>query len=177
MSDTTSLATYGILSEPETFTIERLLPGPIERVWAYLTQSELRRKWLAAGEMTLRVGEPFEFVWRNAELTDPPGEPPAGASEEHRLTSEIVELDPPHRLGITWGTTGGVTFALEPQGDEVLLTVTHRRVTERTVLLNVSAGWHAHLDTLVAVMRDAKPAPFWDAWSRLRMDYERRIAA
>jgi uncharacterized protein YndB with AHSA1/START domain len=41
---------YGVLSEPATLTIQRLLPGPIERAWAYLTESDLRRQWLAAGE-------------------------------------------------------------------------------------------------------------------------------
>ena len=62
---------YGSLTEPATLTIQRLLPGPIERVWAYLTQSDLRKQWLAAGEMSLKVGEPVEFVWRNDELGDP----------------------------------------------------------------------------------------------------------
>ena len=60
---------YGTLIEPATLKIQRLLPGPIERVWAYLTQSDLRRQWLAAGEMDMKVGAPFEFVWRNGELT------------------------------------------------------------------------------------------------------------
>ena len=63
-----------MVTEPSTLRIQRLLPGPIERVWAYLTESELRRKWLAAGEMEMKVGAPFELVWRNDELTDPPGE-------------------------------------------------------------------------------------------------------
>lgn len=64
---------YGELSEPATLTIHRLLPGPVERAWAYLTDSDLRRQWLAAGDMELKVGAPFEFVWRNDELSDPPG--------------------------------------------------------------------------------------------------------
>ena len=34
---------YGTLIEPTTLKIQRLLPGPIERIWAYLTDSELRR--------------------------------------------------------------------------------------------------------------------------------------
>ena len=38
---------YGVLTEPTTLTIQRLLPGPVERIWSYLTDSELRRKWLA----------------------------------------------------------------------------------------------------------------------------------
>ena len=69
---------YGTLSEPATLTLQRLLPGPIERVWAYLTDGELRRQWLAAGAMEEKVGAPVEFVWRNDELTDPPGERPEG---------------------------------------------------------------------------------------------------
>ena len=57
---------FGVLIEPATLKIQRLLPGPIERVWAYLTQSELRRQWLAAGDMEMKVGAPFELVWRKA---------------------------------------------------------------------------------------------------------------
>jgi uncharacterized protein YndB with AHSA1/START domain len=167
---------YGVLTEPDTLTIQRLLPGPVERVWDYLTQSELRRQWLAAGEMSLAVGAPFEFVWRNDELTDPPGPRPAGSAEEHRLECQITELDPPKRLSITWGSTGGVTFTLEPIGTKALLTLVHRRVPERSTLLSVSSGWHTHLDILAARMAGEEPAePFWDQINRLRPEYDRRI--
>lgn len=53
---------YGRLVEPATLKIERELPGPIERVWAYLTDSSLRRQWLASGDMSLQAGSTFEFV-------------------------------------------------------------------------------------------------------------------
>ena len=46
--------TYGVLTEPTTLTMQRLLPGPIERVWAYPTDSDLRRQWLDAGPMALQ---------------------------------------------------------------------------------------------------------------------------
>ncbi len=166
---------YGVLTEPGTLTIRRILPGPIERVWAYLTDGDLRRQWLAAGAMELKVGAPFELVWRNAELTDPPGKRPEGFGEEHRMESEITELDPPRKLGISWGTTGGVTFELQPKGDEVLLTVIHRRVPDRSILLNVSAGWHAHLDVLAARVAGKVPEPFWDHWAELKVEYDRRL--
>jgi uncharacterized protein YndB with AHSA1/START domain len=80
---------YGALIEPATLKIQRLLPGPIERIWAYLTDSELRRKWLAAGAMEMKVGAPFELVWRNDELNDPPSARPADFPEEHRMQSRI----------------------------------------------------------------------------------------
>ena len=168
---------YGALTEPATLKIERLLPGPIERVWDYLTQSDLRRRWLAAGQMEMKVGAPFELVWRNDELTNPPGQRPAGFSDEHRMQSRITELDPPYRLAFTWGNTGGVSFELEPKGNEVLLTVIHRRLPDRATMLNVSAGWHMHLDILAARASGKEPAPFWNGFSRLKTEYGRRLPA
>ena len=35
------------------------------------------------------------------------------------MKSEITEYDPPRKLSFTWGSTGGVTFELEPRGDKV----------------------------------------------------------
>lgn len=176
MSEHATLEAYGELIAPATLKIQRLLPGPVERVWAYLTESELRRTWLAAGEMEMRVGAAFEFVWRNDELTDPPGRKPEDFGEEHRMRCTITELEPPRRLAITWGEKGGVSFELQPQGDEVLLTLVHQRISDRKGLLDVSSGWHGHLDILVARLAGTAPSePFWDRWLQLRAEYERRL--
>jgi uncharacterized protein YndB with AHSA1/START domain len=174
MTDTRNQEGYGSLIEPATFKIERLLPGPIERVWAYLTEGDLRRQWLAAGDMDMNVGAEFELVWRNDELTRPPGQRPTGFADEHRMQSRITELHPPYRLTFTWGA-GDVTFELKPKGDDVLLSVTHRRLPDRGMTLMVGAGWHIHLDILVAQIRGTTPEPFWDGWSRLKTDYDQRI--
>ena len=177
MNATTKPDAYGALIEPATLKIQRRLPGPIERVWAYLTESDLRRQWLAAGPMEMKVGATFEFVWRNDELTTPAGKRPPGFPEEHRMEGRITEVDPPRKLAITWGNTGGVSFELEPRGKDVLLTLIHSRVTDRAILLRVSAGWHMHLDILVARIAGTEPLPFWDGWSRLQQEYERRTPA
>jgi uncharacterized protein YndB with AHSA1/START domain len=169
-------ADFATLTAADTVRIERVLPGPIDRVWAYLTDGNLRRQWLAAGDMDLREGAPFELVWRNDELTDPPGRRPDGFDAEHRMQSTIVAVDAPHRLVFTWGRGAEVTFELAPQGKSVRLTITHRRLPDRETLLKVGAGWHAHLDVLATRMAGAMPAgPFWDDWSRLRDEYDRRI--
>jgi uncharacterized protein YndB with AHSA1/START domain len=168
---------YGVLTEPATLKIQRLLPGPMDRIWDYLTKSELRRQWLAAGEMEMIVGAPFELIWRNDELTDWPGKRPPGASDEHRMESRITALDPPHRLAIAWKGSGEVSFELTPQDGQVLLTVVHRRLPDRATLLSVSAGWHMHLDLLVAGTTGANREPFWDGWSRLKQDYDRLLSA
>jgi len=58
------------LIKPSTIRFERLLPGPVERVWAYLTESKKRATWLAAGEFDLRVGGKIELHFDNESLTD-----------------------------------------------------------------------------------------------------------
>ena len=175
MNERVNPDSYGVLTEPATLKIQRMLPGPIERVWAYLTESDLRRKWLAAGEMEMKVGAPFELVWRNSELTDPPGKRPDGFGVEHRMQSEITELDPPRKLAFTWGKSGGVSMELEPRGERVLLTVIHRRLPDRGTMVGVSTGWHTHLDMLAARLAGEEPEPFWDGFIRLRKDYDERI--
>ncbi len=168
---------YAVLTDPSTLQIERLLPGPIERVWDYLTRSELRRKWFAAGDMDMQVGAPVELVWRNDELTNPPGPRPTGASGENRMQSRITELDPPRRLAIQWGAAGNVTFDLTQVQDDVLLTITHRGIPDRASLLSFAPGWHVHLDVLSTLFTGETPEPFWDGVNRLRIEYDQRLAA
>ncbi|MCI3133621.1 SRPBCC family protein [Phenylobacterium aquaticum] len=174
MSDLATLSPYGVRTETTTVRMQRLLPGPIERVWAYLTESDLRRQWLASGPMELKAGGHVELTWRNSELTPHEEERPEGMRAEHSMESRITRLDPPRLLAFTWGE-GEVTFELEPQGAEILLTVTHRRLIERSALLNVSAGWHAHLDLLADRLSNREPGPFWRHWSELKAEYEARL--
>jgi len=63
------MTNYGTFTEPGTIRFERLLPGPIERVWSYLTESKKRGKWLATGEMELRVGGNVELIFNHADLS------------------------------------------------------------------------------------------------------------
>jgi uncharacterized protein YndB with AHSA1/START domain len=177
MKDRASPDAYGELIEPATLKIQRILPGPIERVWAYLTESDLRRQWFAAGHMEMKVGAPFELVWRNDELTNPPGQRPAGFSGEHKMQSRIIEVDPPRKLVFAFGNSGDVSFELEPKGNNVLFTVIHRRLPDRGTIMKVGPGWHMHLDVLVACMTGKKPEPFWDGICRLQKEYEQRLPA
>ena len=93
------------------------------------------------------------------------------------MQSRITELDPLRKLSIAWNNSGDVTFELEPKGSGVLLTVTHRRLPDRATMLKVSAGWHMHLDTLVSHATGVARAPFWEGWSRLQKEYDRRLPA
>lgn len=60
---------FGVIPEPGTVRFERLLPGPIERVWAFLTESDKRGTWLASGEMELRVGGRVALHFRHTDLS------------------------------------------------------------------------------------------------------------
>lgn len=175
MNDLSMRNLYGTITAPATLTIERLLPGPIERVWDYLTDSDLRRQWLASGEMEMKAGAPFSLTWRNDELTDPPGKRPEDMGGTHTMESKLLACDPPLSLSFTFGTAGEVSFTLEEKGKDVLLTVVHKRVPDRSVLLGVSSGWHMHLDVLAARLKGETPEPFWDGINRLRKEYEERL--
>jgi uncharacterized protein YndB with AHSA1/START domain len=163
---------HGTLAEGGTLRMQRRLPGPIERVWSYLADSDLRQQWLASGAMTLQAGTSFELVWRNDELSASPAERPDGFSAESRAVCRFEEVEPPRRMRYVWPDVGEVTFELEPMGDEVLLTLTHRRLSGERLILNVCAGWHAHLALLVARAEGRNPPSLWSTWRRLRQEYE-----
>ena len=176
-----SESSFGNYLDGESLKIQRFLPGPIQRVWDYLTDSDLRSQWLAAGVMNPEPGSEFEFVWRNSELDGGPArgkaaDDPECAAEEFRMSSEIVSWEPPYRLVFTWSGSGNVIVELEERGEEVLLTLTHFKLPDRATIIGVSSGWHAHLDYLLARLANTQPEPFWDNYNRLREHYEKRVA-
>lgn len=166
---------YGTISDGSTFTIQRWLPGPVDRIWTCLTDSDHRRKWLAAGDMQLAAGASLELVWRNDDLSDPSDPRPAGFPEEQRMASHVIAVDPPRTLTIAWGK-GDVTFELTPKGDKVLLTLTHRGLDDRAARTMIAAGWHMHLDILMARLLGLGAASFWSGWVQLQHAYDQRLA-
>jgi uncharacterized protein YndB with AHSA1/START domain len=173
-----ALGEFGVVPEARTLRIRRVLPGPIERVWAYLTESDKRGRWLAAGPMELRVGGRVELTFRNSDLSA--AEPPPDKYKEYEgagLQGRVTRCDPPRVLSYTWGEHSEVTFELSPQGDDVLLVLTHRRLPDRTAMVMVGSGWHAHLAILLDHLSGREPRPFWSTHGRLEAEYERRLPA
>jgi hypothetical protein len=70
---------------------------------------------------------------------------------------------------------GEVTLQLETVDDGVMLTLTHRQLSGERLILNVCAGWHAHLVLLVAHLEGTIPSSLWSTWHRLRKDYESQV--
>ncbi|SMO89567.1 SRPBCC family protein [Paracoccus laeviglucosivorans] len=165
---------YGQMTDGATLVIRRWLPGPASRVWRYLTQSDLRRQWLASGEMRLEPDAPLELVWRNDDLCHAPDRRADTTPEESRLQSRVISFQPERELKIAWNN-GDVTFALEEHGDRVLLTVTHTGLDDRDTRTKVAAGWHTHLDILVAKVKGTKGPSFWVTWNRLQAEYSQSL--
>lgn len=165
---------FAAMTGGSTLVIQRWLPGPTERVWRYLIDSDLRRKWLASGNMELRAGTSLEFVWRNDALSKVDDPRPDEFAEEERMQSRVIEVDPMRMLKIAWGK-GDVTFTLQEQAGRVLLTITHRGLDDRGARRMIAPGWHMHLDILVAELSGAEPPSFWSGWSRLQALYDDRL--
>lgn len=156
-----------------TLVLQRWLPGPAARVWRYLTDADLRAKWLASGVMVQEAGAPFTLTWRNDRLSAPDDPRPEGFAAEQSMDSRVTAIDPGRSLTFTWGK-GTVTFDLLEKGDRTRLTITHTGLSpgDRTV---VAAGWHSHADLLEAEVASTPRPSFWSKWQRLRADYGTRF--
>ncbi|MGD9942869.1 MAG: SRPBCC family protein [Burkholderiaceae bacterium] len=150
---------------PATLRFERLLDAPVEKVWQYLVDPELRARWFMAGPTELEVGGRFGLKMDHDNLSDedvPTPErfrPYIGNSWEERIT----RYEPPHLLAITWdgGDAGEVTFALSDEGGKTLLTLTHTGLRGRDDAVNFGGGWHSHLAVLEKRIRGEAVPDFW----------------
>lgn len=109
---------------PQTLRFERLLDAPVEKVWRYLVDPELRARWFMAGPTELKVGGSFGLTMNHDNLSDedvPTPEkyrPYLGKSWEERIT----RYEPPHLLAITWDGGEAVPdfWALHAQAEEMV---------------------------------------------------------
>lgn len=161
---------------PGEIRIMRTLPGPIERIWTYLTDPEKRRRWFAGGPMELRAGGKMELVFQHKNIS-PTETPPAGHACHHdgaeSMPGTVLRCEPPRVLSYTFGGNSDVTFELIPQDDKVLLILTHRsRGDDLSSLTGFASGWHTHLAILIAQLEGTPQPLFWATHARLKAEYE-----
>lgn len=143
----------------DTLKLERRLPGPIDRVWAYLTDPKLFSTWFCDGHLSNAVGGDVNF--------------------EIGAHGKITIFDPPHVLEYTWNEPelsrgplldSIVRWELAEDGDMVRLTLTHSRLSEAEILPH-SAGWHTFVERLGACLDGREPEPLEEAFSRFMEAY------
>ena len=167
----------GTTTEKATVRLERLLPGPIERVWAYLTEADKRATWFAGGTFDLRVGGRAELHFDHSNISSEKT-PDEYKSKKSDWSETITRVDPPRLLSYTFGAAGAeseVTFELETRGKDVLLVITHRRIVDRKTMVGVAGGWDAHVGILSDRLNGVEPRPFWTTHARLKREYEAKL--
>jgi uncharacterized protein YndB with AHSA1/START domain len=144
--------------------MERLLPGPIERVWEHLTNTQLLAAWFGdKSSIEPRQGGAVRLL-------------------DGHIRGTVTQWHPPKQLTYTWNVFGPsdppdavsaypesyLTLTLEPHGDNVLLVLNHLPVLERFEKQN-AMGWHTFLDILTDTLAGRKV--------RTRQEYSVRNAA
>ncbi|MEO9870924.1 SRPBCC family protein [Ekhidna sp.] len=165
---------YGKLINDHTIQFERLLPGPIERVWEYLTDADKRALWFAGGEMDNNSGGKVEYQFNHNNLSpakDPMPEKYKGMEGGTISVADVLTYDEPHLLIIGW-EGGEVTFKLEEIDDQVKLTLTHSNLpNDKDKRVGTMGGWHTHLDILVDRMNGKDPKGFWSVHMNMEKEY------
>lgn len=138
----------GELSKVPCVTFTRTLPGPIEKVWAHITDTRLLPAWFGDNSsIEPRQGGRVSLMGGH-------------------IRGTVTQWQPPKKLIYTWNVFGPddaadavsaypesyPTFELKTRGSDVALTFTHFPVLERFVPQN-AMGWHTMLDIIEAVMR------------------------
>lgn len=157
---------FATITERSALTFERDLPGPIERVWSYLTDPEKLAKWFDDASVANAVGGNVQFAMG--------------------VRGRITAYEPPNVLEYTWNederTACGpidnslVRWELTRNGDRVQLTLTHSRIPERALSTH-GAGWHTFLERLAACAEDRELSPLMERFERLLPEYENYVGA
>jgi uncharacterized protein YndB with AHSA1/START domain len=127
---------------------ERVYAAAPEAVWSAWTAPDRLGRWMGAAVVgPIAAGGSFTLVW---------GEEPAA-----QVVVGVDELDPPRRLAWRWTLHGEpptvLTVTLTPDGAGTRLRLDHTRLPLNQAA-GLSAGWHNHLDALVA---DAETGEWW----------------
>jgi len=176
---------HGVFTEPGTIRFERLVNGPIEKVWDYLTKSELKEKWLSSGDVEAKVGGTVTHEFDHTRLSnqeDPFPEKYKDMEEGAVSKGVVITYDAPNILSYTWEEDDGfgseVTFELSSKSDnKVLLVLTHRMLPEDPATkAGIGAGWHTHLSVLSDRLASTETKGFWGIHMPLEKKYAELIS-
>ena len=148
----------------DAIRLERLLDGPVETVWRYLTEAKLREQWFMGGTDATGVGE-FELVVDHDKLSA--DDVPYPAENECYKGSvwheKVLRFDPPRLLETTFqgGKNGTVAYELVPEGERTRLVLTHSGITSDTGFEGFGGGWNSHMTVLQERLAGRTVRNFW----------------
>jgi uncharacterized protein YndB with AHSA1/START domain len=168
----------GSILDLHTVEFKRLLPGPIELAWDYLTKPELLKTWFADVSLEPRAGGAVTVRFGGSTCG-------GGTAGVH---GTVREFRKPHVLAFSWiqgraqpdgsgndSFESEVRFELAERGEKVLLTLLHSRLPTDE-LSGHSAGWHAYMDNFESVVSRRGAIDFMAVFHQLHPGYEQRVA-
>jgi uncharacterized protein YndB with AHSA1/START domain len=147
---------------PDTIRLERVLDAPVETVWRYLTEAELRREWFMGGT-DARPDSEFELIVDHDNLSadDVPYPEAYAAMKGKAFNNKVLRFEPPKLLQTTFGDSGIVTYELFREGDRSRLVLTHSGIETPGGFENFGSGWTSHLAVLEARIQVRAIPNFW----------------
>jgi uncharacterized protein YndB with AHSA1/START domain len=150
----------------DTIRMERLMDAPVETVWRWLVEPELRRQWFAGGDMELREGGAVTLIFDHDNLSseDVPTPPQYAKHKGAKGEERIMKVEAPRLLAFTWdgGKEGVASFELSDAGDgKTRLVLTHSGISGPAPMANFGGGWHSHLAVLQAKLAGKEVRDFW----------------
>jgi uncharacterized protein YndB with AHSA1/START domain len=134
------------VSGPSSIEVDEFLPHSPAKVWRVLTEPQLMDAWLMPNDgFAPVVGTRFRFY----------AEPVPQTNFSGLIECEVLEVDPPHRLRISWVSAGTsldstVTWVLFPEGTGTRLLLTHAGFDlddpNQTLAFEImNGGWRSHV--------------------------------
>ena len=157
---------------PDAIRLERMLDAPVEKVWRYLTESELRSQWFMGGT-DARPGSAFELLVDHDKLSDDANVPYPESYAQFKgttWTEKVIRFEPPRLLETTFqgGKNGTVTYELTPEGDRTRLILTHSGIVSPVGAQDFGSGWNSHLTVLQERLAGRGVRNFWELHARSR---------
>ena len=179
MTDTMQASAPVTRPTADSIRLERLLDAPIETVWRYLTEADLRRQWFMGGTDATPGGE-FDLKVDHDNLSEDKNvEYPEGYAEfKGAVWSEkVIRFDPPHLLETTFqsGKNGKVTYELSDEGGRTRLVLTHSGIVSGTGAQDFGSGWNSHLTVLQKKLAGESVRDFWALHAKSREEVARAL--
>jgi uncharacterized protein YndB with AHSA1/START domain len=149
---------------PDTIRLERMLEAPVETVWRYLAEADLRAQWFAGGTDARPNGELDLLFDHDLLSADDVPYPESYASKKGAVNHEkVVRFEPNSVLAYTFGEgrNGVATFELFPEGERTRVVLTHSGIKSPTGAQDFGSGWNSHLTVLEEKLAGRTVRNFW----------------